>query len=147
MTKPPRRRRRILPFVWSMCLTTAAACGGGGGSGGHGGAGGMVGVGSLGGGGAGGMAGPGGAGGTTGGVAGAVGAVDPFASCVWDLGSGTTEAGPAPTGNNSADLSGAVLGDIAFDRATMRRAIPVQVTTALTGFVEIGRASCRERVL
>jgi len=95
------------------------------------------------------MAAPGGAGGTgqAGGAAGAGGgpgggaaggaggAVDPFAACVWDLGSGTTMAGPPPTTNDSADLSGAVLGDIAFAPSTMRKAIPVHVATSLSGFV------------
>jgi len=91
-------------------------------------------------GGAGGGGGAGGRGGAAGGPAagasgGAGGAVDPFADCVWDLGSGTTTAGPPPTTNDSADLSGAVLGDIAFAPSTMRKAIPVHVATSLSGFV------------
>jgi|GEM_PF-3375994 hypothetical protein len=115
-------------------VLAGAGCGGGGGHGSSaGGRGGTVAA-------PGGASGAGGGGGATGGAGGSAtggagGAVDPFASCVWDLGSGTTVAGPAPTTNDSADLSGAVLGDIAFQPATMRRAIPVQVTTSLTGFV------------
>jgi len=129
MTKPSHRRRWIAPFVWAICLAICAtACGGGGHGGGHGGAGGLVGGGGA-------AGGAGGAGGVSGDLGGAGGTVEPFADCVWDLGSGTTQAGPPPTGDNSADLSGAVLGDIAFDPATMRKAVPVQVTTALTGFV------------
>lgn len=132
MTMPRHRLLRSFSVVAALCLM---ACGGGG-HGGHGGAGG----GSAGGPG-GDVAGPGGAGGggdggVGGGAAGGMaGAVDPFADCVWDLGSGTTQAGPPPTTNNSADLSGAVLGDIAFAPATMRKAVPVHVATGLSGFV------------
>jgi len=61
-------------------------------------------------------------------------ASDPFAACTWDLGSTATNAGPAPTGNNSADLAGAVLGDIAFDPVTMRRLVPVTLEAQLPGF-------------
>jgi len=132
MTTTAHRPRRILRFVGALWLVAATACGGGA-AGGHAGAGG----GSAGGrGGSAGGAGGGATGGLGGGAAGGQGgAVDPFADCVWDLGSGTTTAGPAPTTNNSADLSGAVLGDLAFAPSTMRKALPVQVSTGLTGFV------------
>jgi hypothetical protein len=43
-------------------------------------------------------------------------------------------AGPPPTGNNSADLSGAVLGEIAFDPASMRKLVPVATNPTLPGF-------------
>jgi len=127
-------RVRRLCLVAAVCWgAVAAGCGGGsalGGSGGHGGAaaaGGTAGPGGAGGGGQGGSLAPGGLGGRG-------PAVDPFADCVWDLGSGTTVSGPAPTGDNSADLSGAVLGDLAFDPVTMRRAVPVRVDGVLPGF-------------
>ena len=137
MTSPAHRPRRMLCLVGTLCLATATACGGSGHAGAGGGSAGAGGGSGAGGGaGAAGGAGGGGAGGFAGGAAGgAGGAVDPFADCVWDLGSGTTQAGPAPTTNNSADLSGAVLGDLAFAPATMRKAIPVHVTTGLAGFV------------
>lgn len=142
MTTPAPRRRRTPFFVGSLCLAAASACGGGGG--GHGGAAGQAGAGGGHGGSAGAVGGTSGKGGSSGlggggapggDTGGAGGAIDPFADCVWDLGSGTTTAGPAPTTNNSADLSGAVLGDLAFQPATMRKAIPVHVTTSLTGLV------------
>ena len=128
-----RWHRDWLLCVSSLCLLSACGGGGGGGRGGAPGApGGQGGTLAA----PGGTSGAGGGGGSgTGGLGGAAPPVDPFADCVWDLGSGTTVAGPAPTTNNSADLSGAVLGDIAFDASTMRRAIPVHVTTGLSGFV------------
>jgi len=126
------RYRRMQSLVAALCVAAAGACGGGGTPRAHGGAGGGTAAGGQGGGG-GSTSATGGAAGLGGGGAG--GAVDPFADCVWDLGAGTTPAGPAPTSNDSADLSGAVLGDIAFNPATMRKAIPVHVSTSLTGFV------------
>ncbi|HEY4393275.1 MAG TPA: hypothetical protein VGP64_04405 [Polyangia bacterium] len=116
----------VRPGACSLLVALALGCGssGGGGYAGKGGAPGGAGGAQAAGGG-------GGAAGTSGGG----GAPDPFAACVWDLGSGTTKPGPAPTRNNSADLSGAVLGDIAFDPTSMRKLVQVQVDVALTGFV------------
>jgi hypothetical protein len=75
---------------------------------------------------------------SSGGASTADGGVDPYASCTWDLGSGTP-MGPAPTGNDSADLGGATVGTVALDASSLRRTVPVNVATPLAG-ITIGEA-------
>jgi hypothetical protein len=57
---------------------------------------------------------------------------DMYASCTWTLGSGAP-GGAAPTQNNSADLSGAAFGTVAFDASRQRRTVPVTVAASLPG--------------
>jgi hypothetical protein len=59
--------------------------------------------------------------------------VDPYANCTWDLGTGAEVAGPPPTLNNSADLSGAAIGTVAVDPTNTRRVVSVQMTTPVAG--------------
>jgi len=58
---------------------------------------------------------------------------DPHASCTWPVDAGAGSGGPAPTLDNSADLVGPAIGTEAFDASTMRRVVPVNVTTPLAG--------------
>jgi hypothetical protein len=75
---------------------------------------------------------------SSGGTSTADAGADPYASCTWDLGSGTP-MGTAPTGDNSADLGGATVGTAAFDASSLRRTVPVTVATPLAG-ITVGQA-------
>jgi hypothetical protein len=107
----------IVDDVWS--------CGGGGGGGSSGSAGSaMPGTGATGG---------------AAGAGGSAGASDIFANCTFPTTGIAPTVGTAPTRNNSADLSGPVVGNIPFDPSTMRRTLPVNVETAPEG-LHVGAA-------
>jgi hypothetical protein len=61
------------------------------------------------------------------------------ADCTWTLGLGVPQ-GPAPTLDNSADLTGADFGTDTFDSAEQRRTVPVDVTGSLPQGISLGMA-------
>jgi hypothetical protein len=63
---------------------------------------------------------------------------EPFSDCTWKAPAGTTVAGPPPTSNNAADLSGATVGRTAVDPA-LRRTVPAALSPAVPD-LEVGDA-------
>jgi hypothetical protein len=61
------------------------------------------------------------------GASGSSGVPDLFGNCTFPDATSSQPAAAAPTLNNSADLSGTALGDVAFAPDGMRRSVPVEV--------------------